>query len=272
MERIQLFPPIFSTNLSMELHTCKNCDNQFSGSFCNVCGQKDAHRYTVSHVLHELVHVFTHADKGIFSFAWHIVRKPGIIALDLVQGRRQRHFKLFQYLIIILGITTFMLSKTNFVERTVGAVNSTTAVQLSPRLQEFQRSSVQFLQKYMNIVQFLMIPISAFFSWLFLRKQKFNYAENIVLHAAAAAMANTITILVSFVFLVAPDLSYNLYMFASFVILFIVNSMAYYQFFKLSIPKSIGYAILSFLCAYIVQVVLIAIITFVIMFIIMKNG
>ena len=99
----------------MELHTCTNCDNQCSGSSCNICGQKETHRYTVAQVLHELVHGFTHADKGIFSFAWNIVRRPGTVALDLVEGRRQRYFKLFQYLISILGITTFLLRKTKFV-------------------------------------------------------------------------------------------------------------------------------------------------------------
>ncbi|MBL0358355.1 MAG: hypothetical protein IPP72_16450 [Chitinophagaceae bacterium] len=66
--------------------TCANCGNNYTGHFCNQCGQKQAHRYTVGHVLREIMHGFTHADKGIFSFAWQVLTRPGTIALDMVQG------------------------------------------------------------------------------------------------------------------------------------------------------------------------------------------
>ncbi len=82
---------------------CLNCNTVYVGSYCHQCGQKAVHRYTVGHVLHEIVHVFTHADKGIFSFAWQLITRPGKVALDLVEGRRKRYFNLFQYLLIIVA-------------------------------------------------------------------------------------------------------------------------------------------------------------------------
>jgi len=45
--------------LLMEQHSCKNCENLFEGRFCNVCGQKTAHRLDVSHIWHEVIHLFT---------------------------------------------------------------------------------------------------------------------------------------------------------------------------------------------------------------------
>ncbi|MBK8609293.1 MAG: DUF3667 domain-containing protein [Chitinophagaceae bacterium] len=73
--------------------------------------QKQQHRYSVKHILHELLHVFTHADKGIFSFAWQLLTRPGHIAQDLVAGKRKKYFNLFQYLIIIVGLATWWLLK-----------------------------------------------------------------------------------------------------------------------------------------------------------------
>lgn len=87
----------------MQPTNCLNCGQNLTGPFCSQCGQKETHRYTVGHVLHELLHVFTHADKGIFSFAKNILVKPGTVALDLVEGRRKRYFNLFQYLLLIVG-------------------------------------------------------------------------------------------------------------------------------------------------------------------------
>ena len=57
---------------------CTNCGNTFTGKFCNRCGQKEAHRITIAHVAHDLVHVFLHADKGIVPFMKRLLIHPGI--------------------------------------------------------------------------------------------------------------------------------------------------------------------------------------------------
>ncbi|MES2454243.1 MAG: hypothetical protein V4594_01825 [Bacteroidota bacterium] len=40
-------------------------------------GQPVAHRITLGHVGHDLLHIFLHADKGIFSFVRRIVIEKG---------------------------------------------------------------------------------------------------------------------------------------------------------------------------------------------------
>ena len=102
--------------LLMELYNCKNCGNQFEVNFCNVCGQKPAHRLDVKHVLHETIHVFTHADKGIFAFIPNILTRPGIMALEYVQGKRKKYFNPFQYLLLIVGVVVFLVVKSNMME------------------------------------------------------------------------------------------------------------------------------------------------------------
>ncbi len=242
-------------------HLCLNCDTQYNGHFCNNCGQKEIHRYSVSHVFHELVHVFTHADKGIFSFAWNIIKRPGIVAFDLVEGRRKRYFNLFQYLLIIVGITTFLVSQTHLIEKTLVTMNGSNSVAQNSELVKVQQSVAAFLQKYNNIFQLILIPLFAFFSWLFIgRGRKRNYAENIVLHAASSAQSNTLAVFTTLLMLINSNNTY--FLFISFVSLFVILlsfSLSYKQFYGMSWIKSILFALAVFSCSYIVQSVLTAV-------------
>jgi hypothetical protein len=244
----------------MEQTTCKNCSTLYTGSFCNDCGQKTPHRFTLSHIFHELVHVFVHADKSFLSLVPKILTKSGIVALDYVEGRRKRHFNIFQYLLIIVGISTFLMSQTHFIENMTKSLNTITSTPVSTRQISFQEKSSAFMQKYMNIIQMLSIPMYAFFGWLFLGRKKYNYAENIVLHTAITSQTSTFAALMYLPFVFVSSM--NVLWFTSvFVVLTIAcYVMAYRQFYKLAPGKSILFAILVFSVAYFVQILLSALI------------
>jgi hypothetical protein len=250
----------------MEQHTCSNCGTVYTGNFCNQCGQKQVHRYTIAHVLHELVHVFTHADKGIFRFAANIIVRPGLVALDFVEGRRKRHFNLFQYLIIIVGIATLLISKTKFMEDTINSMNEFTGTSASQKQQEFQQGVVLFMKKYFNIVLLATVPAFALFSWLFINRSKYNFAENVVLFGAVSAQTNTVSIVSLLLMALIPaGKGMLLYTIFSFAVLLTGFSLGIRQFHKLSWIKSISYGLVIYICAYIVQVILVAIITIIYM-------
>jgi Protein of unknown function (DUF3667) len=251
-------------------HHCLNCETPYSGHFCNNCGQKEIHRFTISHVVHELVHVFTHADKGIFSFAWNVIKKPGTIALDLVEGRRKRYFNLFQYLLIIVGVTTFLVTQTHLVEKTFVTMNKVNNIAPSTELGRIQQSVALLLQKYNNIFQLILIPLFALFSWLFIGKsRKYNYAENIVLHAASSSQSNTLAIFTSLLFLISStNTQYVILSFLSILVLLFSFAISYKQFYKISWLKSILFALAIFVCSYIIQSMLTAV--FVIVYVLLK--
>lgn len=241
----------------MEQFTCLNCGNKLTDKYCNQCGQQKTHRYTVGHVLHELVHVFTHADKGIFSFVWHIISKPGIIALDLVEGRRKRHFNLFQYLLLIVGFTTFLIVKTDFIGQVTNTMNTANEIKISAKLSAAQQEVTSLFQKYNNILQMLLIPIFSLFSWLFFARKKYNYAEIIVLHTASSAQTNTFAIATtSLFFLIKSSSGFALVTVLSILVMIFSYTISYKQFFKFSVGKSLLYAFLVFICTYIVQIIL----------------
>jgi hypothetical protein len=243
--------------------TCKNCSTLYTGSFCNDCGQKTPHRFTLSHIFHELVHVFVHADKSFLSLVPRILVRPGIVALDYVEGRRKRHFNIFQYLLIIVGISTFLMSQTHFLENMTKSINTMTSTSISARQVSFQEKSSAFMQKYMNIIQMLSIPIYAFFGWLFLGRKKYNYAENIVLHTAITNQTSTFAALMYLPFIFVSSM--NVLWFSSFFFILTIAcyTIAYRQFYKLAMGKSILFAILVFSVAYFVQMLLAALITIV---------
>ena len=46
--------------------TCKNCDQTYSGHFCNNCGQSaDTHKLNLHFILHDIQHAFFHFDEGV---------------------------------------------------------------------------------------------------------------------------------------------------------------------------------------------------------------
>lgn len=239
----------------MQQLTCTNCQHIYTDTFCNHCGQKATHRYTVSHVLHELVHVFTHADKGIFSFAWQIVKKPGIVALDLVEGRRKRYFNLFQYLIIIVGIVAFLITKTGFFDRTMQNAIAIGNAKPSGQLLVAQQKASQLIQQYNNILQMLLIPMFSFFGWLFFTRKKINYAETVVLHTASSAQSNTLALLTTILmFFGNSNRAIMFITVLSLLIMLYCFAITYYQFFKMPFWKALLYSFLVFVCTYIVQI------------------
>jgi hypothetical protein len=256
----------------MHQTNCANCGTELTGPFCSQCGQKETHRYTAGHVLHELVHVFTHADKGIFSFARNILVKPGIVALDMVEGKRKRYFNLFQYLLIVVGFVTFIMVKADFMSAMMKNINTANNTQMSSNLAAIQQEAGQLLQKYMNIFQMLLIPVYAFFTWLFIGKKKYNYAENIVLHTAGSAQTNTIALITTPLMLVSMNATFiSLQVFISLGIFIFSFALCYRQFFKFSILKSTLYALLVFVCSYIVQIIITTLFIAVIAIVLLKK-
>jgi hypothetical protein len=164
----------------MSEHTCKNCGNPFTASFCNACGQKVAHRITMRHIWHDIVHAFTHADKGIFHLFLQLFIRPGIVAREyIIEGKRKRYFNPFQYILIIGSIAAFVAVNSHFMENTMAAMSG--PVPTSGRQAAFMKSVSQFQNKYYNLNILLQLPFIAFASFLWFRKFRINYAEHLTL-------------------------------------------------------------------------------------------
>lgn len=84
-----------SAETETALQVCKNCSNEFTGRFCNRCGEKviDQHERSLVHFFEEILHGITHADGKIFRNLKLILLRPGILSKKYAEGVRQPFMK-----------------------------------------------------------------------------------------------------------------------------------------------------------------------------------
>lgn len=236
---------------------CKNCGHHFRGIFCSQCGQKTAHRLGLFHILHEGVHVFTHTDKGIFALIPALLFRPGIIAREYVEGKRKKHFSVFQYLILIVGLALLVISQGHLIDRMVGGLPAAPGSGASSSATA-QQEVAGTIRQYFNLFLFLTIPVFAFFSWLFFRSKGYNYAEHFVLQATIQAQIHTCFVLIIFplVYFFGHQ-ALDLIILLASTILAVSNTLANRQFFRVSRAEAFFKGFLITICTNGVQVLLI---------------
>ena len=94
----------------MKNSICKNCNNQFSGSYCSNCGQRVIanKRLKFKDIVNDFVDNAFNIHKGLFYTFWNLIIKPGIVGRAFVSGQRKRFTNPVRYLIIAVAIQAFM--------------------------------------------------------------------------------------------------------------------------------------------------------------------
>ena len=121
----------------------------------------------MGHIVHDLVHAFTHADHSIFSLVKDLVVRPGRVAREYVEGKRKKYFGPFAFLVITVGLASLVVALSG--------------VQWFKPIPDAR--AVGFLQRHINLVMLIQVPMLAGLNWLFFRGQRLNYAEHLVFAA-----------------------------------------------------------------------------------------
>jgi len=149
---------------------CANCDARLTigQKFCGDCGQRSTPlRLTTSQMLHDFVHALTHVDHSILSLIKSLVIRPGRVAREYVGGKRKKHFGPLAFLVITVGVASFMILATG--------------VQFFTPVTE--SNAAHFLQRHINLVILLQMPLLAGVCTLLFWDEKLHYAEHLVLSA-----------------------------------------------------------------------------------------
>lgn len=240
--------------------TCKNCSTTFEGKFCPGCSQKaDTARFTLLHLGHDLNHALTHTDKGIFFLLKELCYRPGIVAREFIEGKRKKYFNPLTYLLIMITINIVVLQQTHFYDVYNDQMESfaTTVAQMSGDKQQIEKVSkdmeaarlqTKLASDNSKIITLAMVPVLALLTWIFFRKQKINYAENLVFNIFLMAQLLVFFQLACILpFLVKPSLAW-LYVFLYMVGSWAYCFFAYKQFFgerwRWVIPKGIAVQVL----------------------------
>jgi len=232
---------------------CKNCDAVIDGNFCAHCGQKaEVHRITVGHVLHDLVHAFTHADKGIFRLAKQLLLKPGVVAREYVEGKRKRYFNPLSFLVLTMAISAWLSYKSGYFESMSRPRKPATA-QIGKKVETEvdkvrQEASRINIEDHKIIGLALMAPLIAFLSWILFKGSGFTFAENFVLASFMFGLANLFKIFVFIpLHLLVPGKT--ILIDGIFQLVFLVYvGISFKQFFRsntgLTVVKSVAFLIL----------------------------
>jgi hypothetical protein len=235
---------------------CSNCSHVFTENFCNRCGQKVSHRITLPHVLHDLVHVFLHADRGVFPFISRLVTQPGTMALEYVQGKR-KIFNPFQYLILCVGLILFLMVQSHFYE-VLEAQNTANTAKFPTYFQKALADFTWALKKYSNVITFMHLPVIALFSWLFFKKRAHNYAEHFTMVVFAMSLTYTINALVLLAYIIFNIQNLGIAT-ISFLLTIICMVITYKQFYQLRWLKALWKGIAVFCAAYVMQMLILSI-------------
>lgn len=172
------------------VQTCKNCNSVVDNKFCPVCGQKTStSRFTMKHLLHDFIHGFFHVDHGIFYTAKKLAQNPGKMLREYLQGHRIRYFNPFTYILLVGGLSAFLLPKVHwrsyFID--VGIIVKKSVDQ------EIWNSSL----KHFSLRLLLGIPLYALVTKLFYYKKKYNFSEHLIANTYIRAELSFFMILIA---------------------------------------------------------------------------
>jgi hypothetical protein len=154
---------------------CRNCAVPLEAAqrFCGACGQRvAAARLTMRDIGHDLLHAITHADHSIFSLLKSLVIRPGVVAREYVEGKRKKHFGPFAFLIISVGLTSFIIL--------VSGINWFAPIPANP--------VAGFPQRHINLVILAQLPILALLCWGLFFRARLHYAEHLILAAYTSGL------------------------------------------------------------------------------------
>lgn len=142
---------------------CKNCGHDGEGKFCAACGQKlHVGRIKLSSILHDVVHSYTHFDKGFLYTLKELAIHPGTLQRNYLEGHRvrnQKPFPMFISMATICALALYLIYK---------PTPDATAEQY-------------FYKHYYAITHAILIPVYALSTWLLFISSKLNFAEILVL-------------------------------------------------------------------------------------------
>ncbi len=145
-------------------------------------------RLRVKNLFSELLQAFNLEHGGIYTVK-QLFLDPGALIKGYIGEDRLKYTSPFKLLIITTTITfIFLQYSSTFLEFREGFY---VGMKNKDLLTILENSS-----KYFNILLWLYLPIGALFTWLFNRKSKYNFAENLAFQTYVFSLSNLIMMMV----------------------------------------------------------------------------
>jgi hypothetical protein len=94
---------------SSPVQQCKSCGNEFSGLYCNLCGEKvlEVRDRSFRSFLSNIWIAITFTDNKFVKTLWMLIKSPGLLSKEYVEGRRVNYIRPLQ-LFFVLNLVYFL--------------------------------------------------------------------------------------------------------------------------------------------------------------------
>lgn len=175
-------------------YICKNCGNQFSGNYCNTCGEKvyTENDKKISHLFEEAFHFITHFEGTFFNTLKTVFARPGKLSADYCDGLRKRYFKPLSFFLLLVilylifpvfeGLNMKLKYHENhmlygkYAAAKVASIIEQTGTNHESLESSFHRAG----EKISKFLLFIIIPSVALVSWLIGFKKRKLYFDHFV--------------------------------------------------------------------------------------------
>ena len=182
--------------INMENITCKNCENTFTGNYCNVCGQK-VHfgKFTLKREISTVFSNVFSLDKGIILTVKLLIVNPGKLIRDYLSGATKKYIHPLKFLMLCVTVSVILEYIVGGFEAVNESVNEMAGY--SDEQLKMQQKFMPVMKQYLDIIILLMLPFQSFFSYIFFKKHKYNYTEHLLLNSFFFGFFNLIGIILT---------------------------------------------------------------------------
>ncbi|KAA9038378.1 DUF3667 domain-containing protein [Ginsengibacter hankyongi] len=154
---------------------CLNCGHHFKGNYCPNCGQKaTVERITATSLMADVLHVFTHLEKGFLFTTWSFLIKPGISSINYISGKRKQFQTPVSYFLIWTGLYIVLHDKI------VNHFNYLLSGEVITQLDKSGEAN-RLLQKHFTLFIIPAVFACALSIYYVLARPKYNFTELLVL-------------------------------------------------------------------------------------------
>jgi len=242
------------------MNECKSCNFQLneSTSYCSECGAKVVtERLTIGGLLKTFVKLVTNLEAPFFKTTISLITDTKAITLAYINGKRKVITSPIRYALIALtvyGVFQFVfqdfinqLAQGRFLGGVVEGFSDASHERTGGELNQLNHLQ-EIIQKHSQFTNFFAVPILAFFCFIFISKNKLNYAEHfsISLYAISFSLLLGATLGI-FIGSFTSDLLEYIYSFLTMVVNVLLVNWILWKSYEVRLIKIVNIFIASYL-------------------------
>ena len=197
-------------------------------------------RITMQTISEYILTIFN-LERGLLYTMQQLTIRPGqAIKEFLFTEKRDKHIKPFSFLILMATISTFITLKLMSQDINITGMSLSISENDSPLIQDLAANFNILLSKYFNLVQMLKIPFLTLGTYWLFKKNKFNFAEHLVINSFIFSYISFYIIFIGLSFLLFSKQVGGIVTILTFIYPIYVYIKLFEENIGMSILKSIG--------------------------------